>query len=345
MKENKRVIYFDILNILAIVAVVSMHCNGIVHTNPMVRAWDTSLIVDCVMYWAVPVFFMLTGANLLKYRDRYSTKVFFKKRFLKVLVPFIFWGIIMFFWKTLSGQLVINDYSIKNILNLFFANAEEPTYYFMFEILGIYLTIPMLSLLIKDDNRKALWFTIILYIIFNSLLPNILILIGITYNSSLSVQMGGYIVYVLLGYLLSTEKLEKKYIYLIYILGIFGLLFRYFTTYILSKNAGSVVTITWGYTQWHCLFLSMAIFVFIKNLNIKCIEKKNSLCNLISKIASCSFGVYLIHFIIRQIYISLFNINVYSWTFRTFGVLVVYCVSLILVYLIKKIPILRKFVP
>lgn len=30
--ENKRVVYFDILNIIAMIAVVSMHCNGIVYT-------------------------------------------------------------------------------------------------------------------------------------------------------------------------------------------------------------------------------------------------------------------------------------------------------------------------
>jgi len=54
--KNNRIAYFDILNILAILAVVAMHCNGIVHGDPRVRAWDTSLIVDCIFYWAVPVF-------------------------------------------------------------------------------------------------------------------------------------------------------------------------------------------------------------------------------------------------------------------------------------------------
>ena len=34
-----------------------------------------------------------------EYRERYDTKTFFKKRLLKVLVPFIAWAIIMFIWK------------------------------------------------------------------------------------------------------------------------------------------------------------------------------------------------------------------------------------------------------
>lgn len=59
--KSNRIVYFDILNILAILAVVAMHCNGIVHGNPRIRAWNSSLIVDCIFYWAVPVFLCFRG--------------------------------------------------------------------------------------------------------------------------------------------------------------------------------------------------------------------------------------------------------------------------------------------
>lgn len=80
---TNRIVYLDLLNVLAIVAVIAMHCNGLVHGNPMTRAWNTSLVVECICYFAVPIFFMISGANLMKYRERYSTKVFFKKELLK----------------------------------------------------------------------------------------------------------------------------------------------------------------------------------------------------------------------------------------------------------------------
>ena len=75
-KTNKgsRVIYFDILNIIAIVAVIALHCNGIVHGNPNIKAWNTSLIVECICYFAVPLFCMLSGATLMNYREKYDTK-------------------------------------------------------------------------------------------------------------------------------------------------------------------------------------------------------------------------------------------------------------------------------
>ncbi len=34
-------------------------------------------MLEVSFYWAVPVFFMLTGVTLLDYRKRYSTKVFY----------------------------------------------------------------------------------------------------------------------------------------------------------------------------------------------------------------------------------------------------------------------------
>ena len=77
-KKSNRVIYFDILNIIAIIAVIAMHCNSIVHGKPNSTAWITSLIIECMCYFAVPLFCMLSGVTLMNYREKYDTKTFFK---------------------------------------------------------------------------------------------------------------------------------------------------------------------------------------------------------------------------------------------------------------------------
>ena len=43
---KQRIVYFDILNIIAIIAVISLHMNGIVHGNPNIRAWNTRLCLS-----------------------------------------------------------------------------------------------------------------------------------------------------------------------------------------------------------------------------------------------------------------------------------------------------------
>ena len=343
--SDKRIAYLDLLNIIAIISVIAMHCNGIVHGNPNIRAWNTSLIVECICYFAVPMFFMISGANLMKYRERYNTKEFFKKRCLKVLIPFIAWAIIMFIFKIfITKSISIETINTPiNFLNAFFSNKEEATYYFMFEILGIYLVMPLLSLLAKDEYKKTLWLIVGLYFVFNATLPNLFALVGIKWYTGFGMPLSGYAIYVILGYLLSKEELDNKWKILIYVGAVFGILYRYITTFILSKSAGQVIKTTWGYSSWHCMLLTVSVFIIIKDLKIE--EINDTAKTIMAKIAQCSFGIYLIHMIVKACYIKVFNINTLSWYFRTFGVLGIYIISLVGVMLMKKIQILRKILP
>lgn len=338
-----RVAYIDILNIIAIIAVIALYCNGIVHGNPNARAWNTSLIVECLCYFAVPLFCMLSGATLMNYRQKYDTKTFFKKRVVKVLIPFIFWAVIMFVWKIFTNRLDISNYTLTDWINAFFSNKEESTYYFMFTIMGLYLTMPLFSLMANENCRKGLWLTVLLFFIFNAFLPNILILFNINYNNSLSVNIGSYTIFIILGYLLSTQNISKKYRIIIYLSAIVGLIYRYITTFVLSKEAGYVVKDTWGYTSWHSILLASAVFLFVKNMNIY--EKIKKYEKYIATIAGCSFGIYLIHQIVMYYETSLLSINVASWQWRTIGVLSTYIICLLIISILKRVPILKKVVP
>lgn len=85
----KKKIYIQILGVIACLAVVAMHVNGCFWQFSYDRYWITANIIECICYFAVPIFFMISGATLLNYRKRYTTAVFFKKRFGKTLVPFL----------------------------------------------------------------------------------------------------------------------------------------------------------------------------------------------------------------------------------------------------------------
>ena len=78
--KKERNIAFDVMNVLAIIGVVALHHNGLVHSYCPGADWVQALTVECLFYCSVPVFMMLSGANLLTYRERYDTKTFLKKR-------------------------------------------------------------------------------------------------------------------------------------------------------------------------------------------------------------------------------------------------------------------------
>lgn len=55
-----------------------------------------SLAVEVICYWAVPIFFMLTGATLMNYRSKYDTKTFFGHRIKRTVIPFLFFSVFMY---------------------------------------------------------------------------------------------------------------------------------------------------------------------------------------------------------------------------------------------------------
>ena len=342
---KKRYLYMDILNILSMISVVAMHVNGIVHTYSTARCWRTSLVIDGICNFAVPVLLMLSGANLLNYRKKYDTKTFFKKRFNRVLIPTIIWLAIMSIWKICIIKVIdVKGIGISGFIDLLFNNKIEVTYYYLFAILGVYLTMPILSTIVNEKNKKILWYLVFTYLIFNTLIPNILVLFNINWNGDFRLMIGGYVVYAVLGYLLSIEKISKKKRILIYVLGMLAIIYRYVTTYIWSTEANTIVKTTWGYFQFIAYAQAAAVFLFIKNLNLKKLEKNEKLTKIIAKIASCSFGVYLLHLIVKYYEVTIFNLNIRSWQFRTIGVITTYLISLTIVLIIKKIPILKRIV-
>ena len=236
-------------------------------------------------------------------------------------------------------------FTIRNILNMFFANKEEAIYYFMFVILGVYLTMPLLSILSDNKYRNVCWYTVIAFFITKSLIPVILSIFKISYNNDLSIQIGTYVIFPLLGYLLSTQDLTKKQRILIYILGFLSVCFRYGYIYYFTVSSGQLNNTVNGYQTFHSVLLACAVFVFVKQLKLKKINNNLKLKKIIADIAGCSFGIYLIHKIIMHYEIKLFDINVYSWQWRVFGIFTTYFICLGIVFVLKKIPFVKKVLP
>ncbi|MDY4280004.1 MAG: acyltransferase [[Pasteurella] mairii] len=155
-KTPSRVIYFDVLNVLACFAVIALHHNGIVHNyNINTAAWKQALAFEVIFFWAVPVFFMLSGATLLDYRSKYTTKQFFIKRVLRAVIPFLVWSLIL-----LLHSWVIGRFSYKSVTDVFNAiiTTKVPhgnVYWFFIPLIALYCFIPVLSLL-KDNKPYSM---------------------------------------------------------------------------------------------------------------------------------------------------------------------------------------------
>lgn len=340
--SKKRIIYYDILNILACVAVVFLHCNGAVHSFSNTRIWKECLVIEVLCYFAVPMFIMISGATLLKYKERYTTKQYFLKRIEKVIIPWIVWSLIVYVVKK-------KELNFINFAKSFIYGNIETIYWFFPLIIYLYCLIPILAILTdKDEYRKKMWYIVIFIFIFQSVLKPIFTMLHVAFPSILTHMLGqnAYIMYLLLGYLLSTTSIKKKQKIMIYIMAIIALLTRYLYTFYFSIDTGALNKDSWGYTAFTGLFPTVALFVYIKDINWeKRFDKLKVNKKILSNFAGCSFGVYLMHMLVKSKMVNILSINTSSYFYRLFFPIILYVICVIIVFIIKKIPILKKIVP
>ena len=232
---KERDLSFDVMNILACISVIALHHNALVHSFISTLGWAQSLVVECVCYFAVPVFLMISGANLLDYRDKYDTGTFFKKRIVRTVIPWLIWSMILLFWKLKTGQMQLHPPVFRSALDQIFNYKVESVYWYFGALFACYLAIPVFSLLRRE--RKTLWYVVLLNFIFLSCLP--VLGVWLKFSWSLDVPVvGSMIIFVLLGYLLSSQELSRKQRIWLYALGVGCMLFRYVYTYHFSYLSG-----------------------------------------------------------------------------------------------------------
>lgn len=294
---------------------------------------------------------MLSGATLLDYRNRYSTKTFFKKRFEKTVIPFIFWSIVSIFWSVYISHYLdstVFDH-VSNFLDAIINTKGMSIYWFFLPLFSLYLSIPFLSKIPINERNHIFQYGIILSFILTSVLPVLLPLMGISFNFAMDFPLngGGYVIYLLLGYVITHDQSlfsSKAKRHIIYLLGFAGLILRYVATLLKSYQINDIDRTFWGYQRFPCVLLSVAVFVWFWyhdwSYFANGLPKK-----IIRVLSSASFGIYLTHFYILRFWVSHFNIEMTSWKWRVFGIPLVYGISLIVTLLIGKIPYMQKIVP
>jgi len=351
MKPAKgRVLYFDILNVIACIAVVFIHHNGLVHKyNPnLAGAWSQSLVVEVLAFFAVPIFLMLTGATLMEYRKRYDTRTFFKKRFSRVLIPFVIWSIIVFIYAIWRGRYQLDELTVTSVINSLLTQESMIVYWFFPVILSIYLAMPILSLLTKPAHRKWLWYMVIVGVITYSVIPPIFNSLGLMINSGYLFPLtgsGGYIIYPILGYLLATEKnIKTKWLVIICIAAVLMLVLRYIVTYFLTMQDGTANHLLSQYVYITSIIPAVAVFLIAKRIQWDTFIKGKGVSVLMA-VSSCSLGIYLIHMFVIDAEFWLFDFSGNEFIFRVVMPIATYLASLAIVWIVKSGVISRRLFP
>lgn len=287
---------------------------------------------------------MITGATLIDYRERYGTKTFFKKRLLKVIIPLIVWSIIYFIINFFKGKFNIHDLSFRFVFEYFFLVKTNPIFWFFVVIIGIYLAIPVISLIPQESRRKSFLYTIIITFVFNQFLPDLLYHLNLNYNYDLKFLLtySGWISFIFIGYYIDKYEIVKKHRVIIYVLGIIGLLTMVVPTIFISYHKNESCSWFDEYYDAPCVLYSASIFLFFKSkINNNQIVTK--IMPIINFVAPTTLGIYVLHIAIR-------DFLRYFYTYSYFGMNLVLTMSIlmicfIVVKIVQKIPILRHIFP
>lgn len=341
---KSRVLYFDMLNIVASFGVVAMHFNGLTHSYSPTLDWIQAFFVDCLFYWAVPIFFMLSGATLLDYPEKYSTKQFFLKRFKRTVIPFLAWSLLALMWKVCTHQMTLPA-GPRSLFDLVVNTKIIDVYWFFIPLFASYVSMPVLAEF--RGKRWVLWYMVAVGLAFNIVLPFACAITGTPYGGSAAIPIvGGFIIYILLGYLLKDLKLSKRMRMVIYLLGFSGFAFRFLHTLLASYSEGALITTSWGVTNLPSFLEAIAVFVLFEQINWdRLVERFSKFESTAASIAGCSFGIYLIHMIVFWYGLQCTGLNGGDPEWRLIGPIVAYFVSLLFVAVMKRIPLVRKLVP
>lgn len=311
MHEDK-LEFINFANVCSAIAVVFLHANNCFWTfNPTARYWKTANFIECLFYFAVPVFFMISGATLIDYNKRYDLNTYFKKRIHKTFIPYIIWSILgLLFQIIYLKSIKFTQVNFNMVLNglLSTSNCLVQVYWFFIPLFCIYLAIPFISEIPTQKRKKIFCYIVIIQFIFGSLIPFVNSVFNLKVQYSFFNISDSYLIYIFLGYLLSHYEIKPSRRYLFYFLGLLGLLLHIMGTYFSSVHAGKLISIYKGYMNIPCLLYSTAIFIFFRYGGQK-IMHNQSISKIINKLKNYTFSLYLLHWYILQILLRHFSIN------------------------------------
>lgn len=342
MKSNHRILYLDVLRIIAAFAVVFSHVSSQRFNECFPSGeWITRMIYDAFGRWSVPVFVMISGALFLDEYKKVNIKRLYTKNIVRIIIVFLFWSFIY----------AIYDGLYKNGLIGFVLGTIHGPFHFWFLklMIGLYIVVPILRAVVKDKKLERYFLCVAILTTF--IIPMLFPILGYfsedakdfvtSYFSSLELNIvSGYVGLFVLGHYLSKYRVASSIKKFLYPMGILSLIAVCLITYFASYNLGEVYVQLYDGLNIFTLFEATAVFVFIKSINFS-----TRYYPLLIRVSKTSLGIYLLHILILHIAKDYFGVDSSFFNpafFIPIYSLFIFMFSFVIVSFFLRIPVLKK---
>lgn len=333
---EKRKDYLDVLSVLACFLVLWDHVDAMFHSYSTGRTWLLSAIIHVAVNPAVPIFVMISGATLLGYRERYSTVEFFKRRILKVFIPFLFWSVfyMLFFWIA-DGKSVA---SIREGINgIIYNNAYNGLFWFFYPLFGLYLAMPIFAAVDEQQKEGIYRYGILGYLLLGGLVPILLKLIGLKINGGFTMQViSQFLFYALFGYYIDHYEIRKSTRILIYSVGLAAFIYNVLHVMIVSTEKGAIAS---DYTTYTYTLTAASLYTAIRYFPEKLISKA---VKAVRPVRDVTFGIYLVQRFV--LFYARKTVYVRSPWYITLGIIPMFAICVIICKAIKRCPVLKHLI-
>lgn len=363
-RKSERFVWVDLVRVTSAFLVVAIHAASLsVSDMPTLGKTSDSFrffvgFVRTVGLCAVPMFFMISGYLLL---SKKTLKHGLFARLLKVGIPLFTWTIIYFFmswWKHAEEYFDVqyqgNLYDA--VRNTLLGNAEH--FWFLYVMVSLYLAAPILHSYLKSASRENKTYFLALCAFVCFVWPPLSFVLKRLFDVN-EVHLDFYIVntsigYFVAGYFLGQLTISPR---------TYGLCLTAFVVLALAVVGADIVlyyykfsrpTQVINYLMYGCnlqLPLSLVLFVVIKYLGETQFYRQSKFSVGITRLAAFTFGIYIVHMLVLHAIgdgvLGLpFNIHTFSpWVALPLVSLAAFFLSILLVWLLRKIPLCRWILP
>lgn len=333
---KKRIVYFDLLRIIAIIAVIMIHVSA---ENWYVTEVDSKWLMNnfvnsIVGMWAVPTFVTISGALLLG-NSKFNIKSLFTKYLPRILFILVVWHTIYYFYEypTLSITNIVQCYK-----NLILGKVYCHLWY-LYLVIGLYILTPILNKLVKALNKTEYIYMLVIGFGLTAGVQTLCYISEYNFNALIAPYMvlnfSVMIFYYLLGYYL--KKWDIPYNKIILGISLTLLILMAIIQNIISAKTG-IPTSYSGTSNILAVFIVASLFSVLKN------NKKIKNNSAVTKMGELTLGVYLVHFIIEKTLLKFgINANMINPILGNILVtLIIVILSYLLCLLLSKIPIVKK---
>lgn len=283
-----RILYFDLLRIIACILIVLMHSQ---RAGMEIPAWFLSGS-SYVTAAGIGLFFMISGALVLgkcaQLRDEFDVFAFLKHRLTKIAVPLAFWSLV--YWALSSIE-----------------STGLGVMWFLWTIGGLYLLSPILMRWLMHASWREIelylcvWGISLLYPFLQLVMP-----IG-EGDTAWIYYFHGYAGYFVLGYYLSAVPMERLRRYL----WGFGALFLVFTLCapcaVLALGLDVDFYSLFWYLSLPVVLQCVAWFVGFRYLESWFADHLGSHASAVANLSALTFGIYLTHILVMRV--GLWNVE------------------------------------